>query len=288
MHFTSAISLAAVLPLVSAYWSGFNIGANNPDGSCKSQSDWQSAFSNLQGLPQHFTAVRLYAASDCNTLANAVPAAIATGTKILVGIWAEDSTHFSNEKQALLDAISAHGSDWIIAVSVGSEDLYRGDTSASTLAQQIYDVRGMINSVGSQAQVGHVDTWTAWVDSNNNEVITASDFIGMDGYPYFQGASIDSASDVFWQSVDATRNVVNQVSPGKWVWVTETGWPVSGANFGSAVASVDNAKKYWSQVGCALLNSAHSFWYAYQDFNASPSFGIFDSNSNAIYDVSQC
>lgn len=32
--------------------------------------------------------------------------------------------------------------------------------------------------------VGHVDTWTTWVDPANAAVITASDFIGMDAYPY--------------------------------------------------------------------------------------------------------
>jgi hypothetical protein len=37
--------------------------------------------------------------------------------------------------------------------------------------------------------------------------------------------------------------VVDRVSPGKWVWVTETGWPVSGAKFGAGVASVKNARK---------------------------------------------
>lgn len=223
MHFKSAILFLAVFPYAAAYWAGFNIGATNPDGSCKSQTDWENAFSKLQSLPQHFTSVRLYASSDCGTLANAVPAAINTGTQLLVGVWTEDSNHFGLEKQALLDAISAHGSDWMIAVSVGSEDLYRGDTSASTLAQQIYDVRGMINSVGVQKEVGHVDTWTAWVDGANADVIRAADFIGMDGYPYFQGSSIEDAANVFWQSVDATRNAVNQISPGKWVWVTETG-----------------------------------------------------------------
>lgn len=36
---------------------------------------------------------------------------------------------------------------------------------------------------------------------------------------------------------------MDRVSPGKWVWVTETGWPVSGANFGAGVASVKNARK---------------------------------------------
>ena len=57
----------------------------------------------------------------------------------------------------------------------------------------------------------------------NTDVIKASDFIGLDAYPYFQDAAIGDASNTFWSAVDATRNVVNSVSPGKWVWVTETG-----------------------------------------------------------------
>jgi exo-beta-1,3-glucanase (GH17 family) len=62
-------------------------------------------------------------------------------------------------------------------------------------------------------------------------------------YPYFQGSSIGDAANVFWKSVQDTKNAVDRVSPGKWVWVTETGWPVSGANFGAGVASVKNARK---------------------------------------------
>lgn len=184
MHFSSLLAAAAAsIPFASAYWAGFNVGANNADGSCMTQDQWEAAFYKIQGLPQRLTSVRLYAASDCNTLANAVPAAVNTGTGILVGLWAEDAAHYAAEKQALIDAIDAHGSDWIIAITVGSEDLYRGDTDAGTMAQQIYDVRGMVRAMGVEAQVGHVDTWTAWVDGANTEVITASDFIGMDGYP---------------------------------------------------------------------------------------------------------
>lgn len=164
MKLTSTIAaLAAVtLPLTSAFYKGFNVAAQNPDGSCKTQDQWAAAFKRLQGAKGHFTSVRLYASSDCNTLANAVPAALSTGTRILVGVWTEDAAHYQAEKDALQAAINAHGSSWIIAISVGSEDLYRGDTTASTLAQQIYDVRGMVRAMGVQQQVGHVDTWTAW------------------------------------------------------------------------------------------------------------------------------
>ncbi|KAK4961929.1 hypothetical protein LTR10_002422 [Elasticomyces elasticus] len=285
---TFATVAAAALPFSSAYWTGFNVGANNNDGSCKSQADWTTAFNKLKGLPQHITSVRLYASSDCNTLANAVPAALATGVKILVGVWTEDSAHYTAEKNALEAAINAHGHDWIIAISVGSEDLYRGDTSASTLSQQIYDVKGMVRAMGVTQDVGHVDTWTAWVDNANKAVITASDFIGLDSYPYFQKSKISDASAVFWSAVDATRAQVNAVSPGKWVWITETGWPVSGDSLGDAVASVKNAQTYWRTIACACFKSTHVFWYAYQDYSANPSFGVFGSNGKAIYDLYGC
>jgi glucan endo-1,3-beta-D-glucosidase len=241
------LAITAACVGAEAYWKGFNIGANNPDGSCKSQSDWETDFKTIANLPGHFTSVRLYASSDCETLARAVPAALNTGTTLLVGVWTEDNTHFENEKQALLTAVQQYGHDWIIAVSVGSEDLYRGDTDASTLASQINDVRGMMWGLGAGSiEVGHVDTWTAWVDPANTAVIEACDFLGMDGYPYFQDASIQDANNVFWTSV----NNVRAVSQGKWVWLTESGWPVSGGNLGAAVPSVANAQTYWWEIMC--------------------------------------
>ena len=220
MRFSTTIAAiaATTVPFAHALSKGFNVAAQNPDGSCKTTAQWTTAFNKLKALPQHFNTVRLYASSDCNTLANAVPAAINTGTKILVGLWTEDDAHFQAEKDALEAAINQHGSDWILAVSVGSEDLYRGDTSADKLANQIYDVKGMIHQWNDK-QVGHVDTWTAWVDGANTAVVAACDFLGMDGYPYFQSAAIKDAASVFWQSVTDTTNAAQ----GKPVWITETG-----------------------------------------------------------------
>lgn len=154
--------LLSLAPLALAYLKGFNVGANNPDGSCKTQADWESAFNTLRGLSGSFNSVRLFAASDCGTLANAVPAAIATNTTVLVGVWAEDDTHYNAETAALEAAINQYGDDWMVAISVGSEDLYRGDTDAATLATKINDVRTMVRSLGVDKEVGHTDTWTAW------------------------------------------------------------------------------------------------------------------------------
>lgn len=295
MRFSTS-TLLAILPCTLAYYTGFNIAANNPDGSCKTQQDWENAFNTQRQMPQGFASVRLYASSDCNTLANAVPAALATQTYILAGVWATDADHYNAEKQALLSAIQQYGYSWLIGVSVGSEDLYRAqylgtnEITPSGLAQQIYDVRGMLTTVGinedSNIPVGHVDTWTSWVDDQNIPVIQAADFVGTDGYPYWQGISIDGADSAFWQNVTSVRNQVNRYHNGIWVWITETGWPVSGDAVGAAQTSTANLQTYWKSVGCEAFNSAHTFWYALEDYTASPSFGIVGSNGqNVISDL---
>lgn len=171
-------------------------------------------------------------------------------------------------------------------MSVGSEDLYRKETPASTLAGQIYDVRDMLGSLGAQGvQVGHVDTWTAWVDGANTAVVQACDFVGTDGYPYWQGAAVGDGYNVFWESVQRVRDVVNSVKPGTWVWITETGWPVTGSNFGNSVPSRDNAQMFWSSVACSAFAQAHTFWYSLQDYTSSPSFGVVDANFSPLYNL---
>lgn len=271
-----------------ALWKGFNLAANLPSGLCKTGGDWERDFRTLQSLPGSFRSVRLFASSDCNTLANAVPAAIATGTTIFVGVWATNEVHFNAEKQALLAAVQQHGHDWILGVSVGSEDLYRQDQSVQALVTQVYDVRGMLWSVGAgSVPVGHVDTWTVWVKAENEVLVRACDFVATDGYPYFQGSAIENAAEVFWKSVDDVRAVVNRVKPGTPVWIGETGSPVSGSGLGAAVASVANAQTYWKSVACRAFREVDIFWYILQDYSGTdPSFGLLDAQFKPLYDLS--
>jgi len=70
--------------------------------------------------------------------------------------------------------------------------------------------------------------------------------------------------------------------------VTETGWPVSGDKYGAAVASVKNAKNYWRTVGCQAFKQVHIFWYVASDYWESPSFGVFNKNGKALYDLGRC
>ena len=87
MHFLSlALGLAAVAPaLVSAGGSlGFALGDKKADGTCKFQADYTADFATIGGTSK---LVRIYAASDCNTAQEILPAAKSAGFQVILGIW---------------------------------------------------------------------------------------------------------------------------------------------------------------------------------------------------------
>jgi exo-beta-1,3-glucanase (GH17 family) len=82
------------------------------------------------------------------------------------------------------------------------------------------------------------------------------------------------------------KDTFSSVKSGVEVWVSETGWPTSGNTENEAVASVANAQQYWDMIACAAFSELNTFWYALQDFSASPSFGVVNADFNAPYDLS--
>lgn len=190
----------------------------------------------------------------------------------------------------------------VAGISVGSEDLYRNSPTGiaagsnigadpATIVNYIKQVRALIAGTGlSAVPVGHVDTWTAWVNGSNQAVIDNCDFIGFDGYPYYQNTdsnAIGSAKSLFEASLAATQNAVG----GKPIWITETGWPVSGPQQNLATASLENAKTYWDVVGCPRFGNVNIFWFTLEDTDngATPkeSFGVTTLGSTTpLYDLS--
>jgi glucan endo-1,3-beta-D-glucosidase len=211
----------------------------------------------------------------------------------------------ANEIAALKTAIDNYGDDLaklVVGISVGSEDLYRnsvdGVKAKAGLGVNPDEIVSYINQVRSTiagtklsgAPIGHVDTWTAWVNGSNSAVIDACDWLGFDGYPYFQNTMANSISDakaLFDEAVGKTE----AVAKGKEVWITETGWPVSGNTENLAVANLANAKTYWDEVGCPLFGKTNTWWYILQDANPvtpNPSFGIVGStlSTTPLFDLS--
>lgn len=244
-----------------------------------------------------------------------------------MGLWASaGDASFANEIAALKSAIATYGSQLnglVAGISVGSEDLYRISPTGllnkenpgvgpDVLVGYIKQVRDAIAGTPlSGVPVGHVDTWTAWVNASNDAVISASDWLGVDAYPYFQvclprslssssitvltcprkttmANSISNGASLFNDAFGQTK----AASQGKEVWVTETGWPISGPAANQADASTDNAKTYWDEVGCeTLFGKTNTWWYTLQDAaptTPSPSFGVVGStlSTTPLYDLS--
>ncbi|KAK3687511.1 glycoside hydrolase superfamily [Podospora appendiculata] len=307
MHTTSTlVALAATFSSAMAVYKGFNYGAELGLDVYKKESEWELEFNAAQGLAgaPGFTSARLYTMKQGDTTApiEAIPAAIKTKTSLLLGLWASGgAAGFADELTALTNAIIQYGADvkgLVAGISVGSEDLYRiTDTAAAhgntdpgldpaTLVGYIGKVKDAIkNTAFAGIKVGHVDTWTAWVNGSNKNVIDASDFIGVNAFPYWENDhqnDIKLSPSLFKDAVSQVQSVAG----GKELWYTETGFPTTGASSGAAIPSVDNAKFYWEQVGCPNFDKINIWWYTLEDQGAKPSFGVTDSSYKPLFDLS--
>lgn len=295
---STVLAAAGLLSTANAALKGFNYGAFFNNNQAKQLVDFEYEFNAAKTLPgtNGWTSARLYTMiqhGTQNTVIEAIQAAINTKTTLLLGLWASaGQANMDNEIIALKTAIQQYGSaftDLVVGISVGSEDLYRVTPTGienksgpgaqpSELVKYIQQVRSAIAGTGLQGKpIGHVDTWTVYVNATNNPVIEAVDFIGMDAYPYFQTTmqnGIGSASTLFFDAYHATVNAAQ----GKPVWVTETGWPVTGQTLNQAQPSSENARIYWEDVTCQLVkDNVNLYYYTLQDVqygNPVPSFGL--------------
>ncbi|ETS86887.1 hypothetical protein PFICI_00715 [Pestalotiopsis fici W106-1] len=287
---------------------GFNYGAFFLNQQALTQTDFEAEFNRAQNLPgtSGWNSARLYTMIEwgtANSVIPAIPAAIATQTTLLLGLWISGGdAAITNELAALESAIATYGTaftDLVVGISVGSEDLYRDannevGTTATYLMDCISKVRSAIADTAlSAVPVGHVDTYDSFLNSTNTAVIDAIDWIGFDGYPYWETAlpnSIDDANERFYSGYNKTMALAN----GKPVYVTETGWPTTGDDQNLAVASAENARKYWQTIACSLVDSnINIWWYNLQESQygtATPDFGVYGagdlSQLDPLYDLS--
>ncbi|KAI1107907.1 glycoside hydrolase family 17 protein [Jackrogersella minutella] len=280
------VLLGLVATAAAQVYQGFTYNATDSDGLCRGYPDFRGFFERAKNLPDtegNFAAARLYTSVQCGTTADptsAFQAAIDADTHILVGLWASAGrAAYENELSALVTAakqLGTHFTDRVIGISVGSEDLYRSSAkgranNASTGATgaeiegYIGWARDWLRGTALEGKpIGHVDTWTAWVLPENTGVVASVDFLGHNSFPYFETTrtnAIGQAAENFWSAVERTERVAG----GKPVFITETGWPIRGPQQRDAVASLENARGYYTQVGCALFGQRTTFWYTLVD-----------------------
>jgi glucan endo-1,3-beta-D-glucosidase len=313
MHSSILFALASSTLLGAANAAGavqgFNCGNKKAGDVIKVQADYEkefSAYHALAGTDGKFASARLYTMIQGGSVDDpneAIPAALKTKTSLLLGMWCSgDPAGFKNELSALKNALDKYPEliDIVDGISVGSEDLYRDSemgqkndagigNGPDVIVSYIKQVREVISSHSSkkvnQVKVGHVDTWTAWVNGTNKEVIDSCDWLGVDAYPYWQATmpnNISVAGSLFFDAMDKTK----AVSGDKEVWITETGWPVKGNLSNLATADVETAELFYKGVGCRILGETPTWWYILNEQGASPDFSVADTNYKPLFDLS--
>ncbi|OAA68942.1 GPI-anchored cell wall beta-1,3-endoglucanase EglC [Cordyceps fumosorosea ARSEF 2679] len=307
---SSILALATAVTGATAAFQGFNYESKGRD-----QAGFEAEFKNAQGLEGTnggFTSARLYTMIQDGTVSDpisAIPAAISTKTSLLFGLWASaGQTQFDNEISALKKTAQQYCGqslgNLVAGISVGSEDLYRDSAlgqaagenpgvGPSVLADYVQQTRDAVKGTClEKAPIGHVDTWTAYANSTNRALSDKLDWVGMDAYPYYENQKdngIENAKSLFQSAIDNT----NTGTGGKPLWITETGWPVSGKAENKAQASIENAQTFWREVGCPRFGKVNVFWFIMQDGGPSqasaPSFGIVGGNTlstKPLFDLS--
>ncbi|MFT4838710.1 MAG: glucan 1,3-beta-glucosidase [Nonlabens sp.] len=155
------------------------------------------------------------------------------GLKTLVGAWLSDDLEKNElEIEALIDLANK---GFVDIAAVGNEVLYRNDLSIEQLLEYIKRVKEALPNI----PVGYVDAYYEFVV--HPELVQHSDVILTNCYPYWEGTSIDYS---LGHMNDMFNQVVN-VSQGKRVIITETGWPSQGESLREAHSSAENAMKYF-------------------------------------------
>lgn len=90
-------------------------------------------------------------------------------------------------------------------------------------------------------------------------VMEPCDVVGMHYYPFWVGVHIDQALANFVAKYEEVKGLAN----GKPIMVFETGWPSDGGCVGQAVASIENANRYFREIMTWSAKAGVSiFWFA--------------------------
>ena len=159
---------------------------------------------------------------------------------------------------------------------VGNEVLLRKDLTEKQLLAYIAQVHKAV----PQAIITTAETYAVLLQHPN--IVAACDFILVHYYPYWDGKDVSHAI----AALDGNDKMLRTAYPHKEIIIGETGWPSSGGNNGSAVASPKNAAYYFLNfVSWARASNRKYFyfevfdegWLIYQG-PQGPYWGVWDQD----------
>jgi glucan 1,3-beta-glucosidase len=219
-----------------------------------------------------------------NGLESIGEAAHSLGLKTIVGAWiSKDMAENERQLEALLQVVRRGGAD---LVAIGNEVLLRSDQSEAGLIAYISAFKKRLKDEGLDVKVTTVDSY--YHICAHPKVIDACDFIAVNCYPFWEGASIDEAT----ASLSRMYDTVVRAARGKHVIVSETGWPSDGNAVKKAVPSLENAQRYlyevlkWSRerkVECFYFAAFDESWKSIKEGALGAHWGVMDTGGTLKY-----
>ncbi len=218
--------------------------------------------------------IRSFSCTDGNELIPQL--AKQKGLKTLVGAWISDDKEKNIKEIKSLISLAIAGKVDIAAI--GNEVLHRGEISEEEL---LYYIKMVRDALPDSIPVGYVDAYYQYLD--RPALVNACDVILANCYPFWEGANISYSLSYLNRMMEMTE----QVSNGKKVIITETGWPSKGDKVEEAEPSKMNAMKYFIAVqewaknqnnDLFYFSSFDESWKAKQEGEVGTGWGIWDKN----------
>lgn len=202
------------------------------------------------------------------------------GMKTLVGAWLSNDLELNEREIESLIALAKKG--LVDVAAVGNEVMYRKDLSEEQLLEYIKRVKDALPNI----PVGYVDAYYEF--SHRPNITDICDVILTNCYPYWEGCPIEYSIAHMQSMYESAKNAGN----GKRVIITETGWPSEGGSLKGAIATPENAMRYFIETqNWSNSNGIENFYFASFDesWKVGPEgdvgayWGLWDKNENIKY-----
>jgi glucan 1,3-beta-glucosidase len=253
-----ALVLVVVVEAVPVQLYGLNYntrkGADWNPNKCKSREEVVRDLSLLSRITNRFRLLSLTDCGQAHIVLDVVARELAGGNlQVFLGLWvSDDEAVFLYELQTLKDMIDEgliNDNGMVLGISVGSESIYREEVTAAQIVDYTVQVKQVLIDNGLSAlPVAICDIAPTF--QYNTGLISASDVVMTNSFPFWEGVNINRAID----------RLETQISPiikfaateNKTVILGETGWPSAGFIPGVGMAGPALQAQYFTEFFCRM------------------------------------